>query len=187
MTSVKAGRPLHGFPPVVDRRIRALVLGSFPSARSLAKGQYYGHPQNQFWQLVGRVIDVPLQDMRYHDRLDVLLANRIGLWDVIGACEREGSLDRAIRNAAHNAFEDVLGVASCLRRVCFNGKTAAALQPWFAEQGYSTFGLPSSSPANTMPFASKLRAWRKALTSGRAARRGKSSHQSRVTSHRNQC
>jgi len=183
VTSVKAGRPLHGFPPVVDRRIRALVLGSFPSARSLAKGQYYGHPQNQFWQLVGRVIDVPLQDMRYHDRLDVLLANRIGLWDVIGACEREGSLDRAIRNAAHNAFEDVLGVASCLRRICFNGKTAAALAPWFADRGYATFILPSSSPANTVPFATKLRAWRRALTADGPGSQRVSVHRSPFTVH----
>ena len=90
---------LRGFPPVFDGHCRTLILGSFPSERSLARAQYYAHPQNQFWRLVGNVIDVALQDMKYDDRLAALLAHHIGLWDVIGACERKGSLDGNIRQA----------------------------------------------------------------------------------------
>jgi hypoxanthine-DNA glycosylase len=152
-----------GFPPVVDEKVTTLILGSFPSTASLGKGQYYGHAQNQFWKLMGRVVGAPLYDMPYEQRLKTLLASRIGLWDVIGKCDRAGSLDSNIRNARHNDFERVTGVAKKLRRVCFNGKTAAKLEPWFSEQGYETIVLPSSSPANTMKFETKLAVWRAAF------------------------
>jgi hypoxanthine-DNA glycosylase len=174
-----AGPALRGFPPVMNRHVRTLILGSFPSENSLAKGQYYGHPQNQFWRLVGHVIDRPLHEMPYKERLKALLAHRIGLWDVVGTCERTGSLDSAIRNATHNRFGRVTRVAEGLRRICFNGKTAGALEPWFAEQGYETLVLPSSSPANTVPFRTKLRSWSNALTQSKFQR--STGHRSPVT------
>jgi len=165
----------RGFPPVVDAGIETLILGSFPSEESLKKRQYYGHPQNQFWKLLGRVLDMPLYEMPYEERLRALLAHRIGLWDIISTCNREGSLDSNIRNSDHNDYARVTDVAKKLRRVCFNGKTAGKLEPWFAEQGYETIVLPSSSPANTTGLATKLKAWRGALCrSGRFEVRGKS-------------
>src|SRR3990172_783181 len=100
----------QGFPPVVDAGIETLILGSFPSRASLGKAQYYGHPQNHFWRLVGAVIDGPLPEMEYERRLCTLLKHRIGLWDIIGACKREGSLDSAIRNPPHNDFSCVTGI-----------------------------------------------------------------------------
>lgn len=156
---------------MIDGEVITLILGSFPGTASLGKGQYYGHPQNQFWKLVGEVIGAPLPDMPYEMRLKVLLANRLGLWDVIGKCERAGSLDSNIRNARHNDFACILGVAQRLRRVCFNGKTAAKLEPWFAAQGYQTIVLPSSSPANTMKFEAKLAQWRQIVSPDRKANR----------------
>lgn len=160
LTLVLRNTHLKGFPPVVDRRVEILILGSFPSAASLGKGQYYGHPQNQFWRLMGCVVGAPLVDMPYEQRLKTLLANRIGLWDVIGKCERTGSLDSNIRNPQHNDFKRVTGLAKKLRRVCFNGKAAAQMEPLFIEWGFETIVLPSSSPANTMSFDRKLDCWR---------------------------
>jgi len=101
--------------------------------------------------------------MPYETRLKTLLNHRIGLWDVIGKCERAGSLDSNIRNARHNDFRCVTGVAKQLRRVCFNGKTAAKMEPLFVEWGFETIVLPSSSPANTLKFEKKLELWRTAL------------------------
>ena len=176
-------RPLRGFPPVIDTGVRTLILGSFPSRRSLAKGEYYGHPQNQFWKLVGGIIDVSLHQMAYRDKLRTLLTYRIGLWDVIGRCERRGSLDSAIRKATGNRFQRVTRVAKGLRRVCFNGKTAARFEPMFAAQGYETCILPSSSRANTLPFLIKLRAWRGALLAERDSRKRRSGHRSRAIGH----
>jgi len=150
-----------GFPPVLDAGIETLILGSFPSVASLGKAQYYGHPQNQFWRLVGAVIGEPLPAMDYERRKRALLRHRIGLWDIIDACVREGSLDTNIRNARHNDFTRVTGVAKKLRRVCFNGKTAGKKEAQFAALGFETFVLPSSSPANTMRFEEKLKQWRR--------------------------
>ena len=148
-----------GFPPVVDADIRTLILGSFPSVASLGKAQYYGHPQNHFWRLVGAVIAEPLAQMAYEERLRTLLKHRIGLWDIIGTCKREGSLDSSIRDPGHNDFSRVTRIASKLRRVCFNGKTAGKMEPLFLEWGFETMVLPSSSPAYTLAFERKLEAW----------------------------
>lgn len=154
------GKAAQGFPPVIDAKVETLILGSFPSVASLGKAQYYGHPQNHFWRLVGTAIAEPLAEMEYAQRLKTLLNHRIGLWDVIGTCSREGSLDADIRNAAKNDFSRVTGVAKKLRRVCFNGKTAGKMEPVFIEWGFATVVLPSSSPANTMRFDEKLKQWR---------------------------
>ena len=152
--------PAKGFPPVIDARVETLILGSFPSQKSLEKAEYYAHKQNQFWRLVGAVIneDMP-REMDYEKRKGKLLTHRIGLWDVIGACEREGSLDSNIRNQKDNNFSRVLGEAKNLRRVFFNGKKAAEKESIFKPR-YETVVLPSSSPANTMRFEEKLRQWR---------------------------
>ena len=179
--------PLHGFPPVLDEQVTTLILGSFPSERSLEKRQYYGHPQNQFWRLVGRVIEEPLHEMQYEAKLQALLRHHIGVWDVLESCRRGGSLDSAIRDATHNQFERVTLVAKRLCRVCFNGKTAGRLEPFFAGQGYETFVLPSSSPANTMPFPVKLRAWRRAFLAKMRNVQRNSGHRSPVTGHSPQC
>jgi hypoxanthine-DNA glycosylase len=161
---------LLGFPPVVDRRSEILILGSFPSVRSLTKAQYYGHPQNQFWRLLGAVIGEPLPDMAYELRKKTLLRHRIALWDIIEACARAGSLDANIRDARHNDFAQVTRTAAKLFRVCFNGKTAGRTEPVFAAMGYETIVLPSSSPANTMPFGDKLEHWRRITASPRGPR-----------------
>ncbi len=162
----------RGFPPVIDAKIGTLILGSFPGVASLVKAQYYGHPQNHFWRLVGAVIEEPLPQMEYQQRLNTLLKHRIGLWDIIESCVREGSLDANIRNPGHNDFSRVTEVAMKLRRVCFNGKTAGKLEPLFQHRGFETVVLPSSSPANTMRFETKLEQWRVALAEGTPGSRG---------------
>lgn len=154
----------------MDRRVEILILGSFPSRASLGKAQDHGHPQNHFWRLVGAVTGEPLPEMDYETRKRTLLKHRIGLWDIIGVCVREGSLDSNIRDPRHNDFERVTRVAKNLRRVCFNGKTAARMEPLFAGMGYETLVLPSSSPANTLRFEEKLKQWRQIIIGKRAAR-----------------
>ena len=54
------------------------MLGSFPSAASLAAGQYYAHPRNQFWPILGRLIGEPLTELPYAERARCLLAQRVG-------------------------------------------------------------------------------------------------------------
>ena len=154
-----AGRKL-GLPPVIARGTRVLILGSFPGEASLAAQQYYAHPRNHFWPLMGEVLGAALVDMPYRRRLTTLRARAVGLWDVIVACERRGSLDGAIRNAERGEIERVRRVAGGLALVCFNGKTAGRAEAAWRASGYETLVLPSSSPAYTRPFAEKLAAWR---------------------------
>ena len=153
----------RGLAPVIDAGVKILILGSFPSPKSLEQQQYYGHPQNHFWKLMGALLDEPLYDMAYAQRLPLLLKNGIGLWDVLQKCERAGALDSNIRNAVNNDFRKVTRVATGLKRVCFNGKTAGRFAPVFAEAGFETLVLPSSSPAYTVGFDAKLKVWRGVL------------------------
>lgn len=153
----------RGLPPVIARDTRVLILGSFPGEASLAAQQYYAHPRNHFWPLIGAILGVEVAAMPYRRRLSTLRDRGIGLWDVIVACERHGSLDGAIRNAQHGEIERVRRVANRLELVCFNGKTAARALPAWRASGYTTLMLPSSSPAYTRPFAEKLAAWQAIL------------------------
>jgi hypoxanthine-DNA glycosylase len=97
-------------------------------------------------------------------RLPRLLAHRIGLWDVLGACEREGSLDSAIRKPAANDFVRLRELCPQLRMVGFNGQTSGKFAPQFAAEGYRTLVLPSTSPAHAaLTFAQKLEHWKMLL------------------------
>jgi hypoxanthine-DNA glycosylase len=156
---------LRGFPPVVAESTHTLILGSFPGEASLVATQYYAHPRNQFWRLLGAVLGEPLPELDYPTRLEHVLKHGIGVWDVLAACTREGSLDAAIRNATPNDFASLREYAPKLAKVCFNGKTAGRFAPVIGPAGYATLVLPSSSPANAMlSFDQKLRLWRDILT-----------------------
>jgi hypoxanthine-DNA glycosylase len=156
---------LRGFPPVAAAHTTTLVLGSFPGEASLAATQYYAHPRNQFWRLLGAILVEPLVELPYDERVERVLAHGLGVWDVLAACEREGSLDAAIRNATPNDFASLREHAPQLRKVCFNGKTAGRFEPVIRAAGYETWVLPSSSPANAMlSYEQKLRIWRDILS-----------------------
>lgn len=97
----------------------------------------------------------------YEMRLVRLLAHRVGLWDVLEACDRQGSLDASITNSRANAFTRLKRRAPLLADVAFNGGTAGRFAPVFANAGYSTTVLPSSSPAHAgRTYAQKLAIWR---------------------------
>jgi hypoxanthine-DNA glycosylase len=151
------------FPPVVDDRTRVLILGSLPGEVSLERQQYYAHPQNKFWKLVGEVIDLDLVGMDYAARLDMLLAHRIGLWDVVAEAQRSGSLDGRIRNHASNDLVALVDMLPNLVAIAFNGGTAEKIgmrELCETADRYRLIRLPSSSPAYAaLPYDAKLSAW----------------------------
>ena len=152
----------RAFPPVADARTRVLVLGSLPGAASLAAGQYYAHPQNAFWRLIGAVAGRDLAALSYPDRLAALLAARIGLWDVIATAARAGSLDAAIRAPEAADLRGLVAALPELRVVAFNGATAArhGRRQLAGATGAALLDLPSSSPAHAgMAFADKRARW----------------------------
>lgn len=156
---------LHGLPPIIGAQARVLILGSFPSAASLAASQYYAHPQNKFWPILGDVLGLPLKEMNYLDRIAAVQAAGIAIWDVYASCERAGSLDAAIRNAVPNKLGALKESALALRRVCFNGRMAARQIREVEALGFEAVILPSTSPANAgMAYVEKLRRWREIVS-----------------------
>ena len=153
----------HCFPPVIRADTRLLVLGSLPGRVSLAKQQYYAHPQNQFWRLMSRVIDRDLVPLAYDERLEGLLDAQVGLWDTVAAATREGSLDSNIRLHAASDLAELVATLTELRAVAFNGGTAARIgRPQLAGiEAIDLVDVPSSSPAYAIPFERKLDAWLK--------------------------
>lgn len=155
---------LSGLRPAITRNCTVIVLGSFPSAASLAARQYYAHPQNRFWPILGACLGVDLKSLPYRKRVAAVNARGVGIWDVYASCERSGSLDSAIRNASFNDFAGLRRKAPGLKRACFNGRTAARAVRHLEELGFEVVELPSTSPANaSQSFDFKLAQWRHAL------------------------
>ncbi|MBV8048943.1 MAG: DNA-deoxyinosine glycosylase [Paludibacterium sp.] len=148
------------FPPLTASHTRVLLLGSLPGQASLAANRYYAHPRNQFWRLLGDVLNIPLTTMTYDERVEHLLAAGVGLWDVVGEAERKGSLDADLRRVRYNDLHQLVADLPHLRAVGFNGQTAARAGAVLAEQTVALLSLPSSSPAYTLPYDNKLAQWR---------------------------
>ena len=149
------------FPPVVDAGTRLLILGSLPGDASLKAAQYYAHPRNGFWPLIGGVVGEDLVALPYDQRLTRLLAHGVGLWDVIASAERAGSLDAAIRSPEAADLRGLIGSLPRLRAVAFNGKLAAKLGRRIIGDvaGVRLIDLPSSSPAHAIPLPNKASSW----------------------------
>ena len=155
---------LLGLAPVLDANTRLLVLGSFPGVASLRAQQYYGHPQNHFWKILGTLWQLPLPSLTYPERVAALLDHGLGVWDVYGACEREGSLDANIRNAEVNDFAWVKRSCPRLEAIAHNGGESFRHARHTEKLGVPVYKLPSTSPANaSWSFDRKLAAWSEVL------------------------
>lgn len=159
---------LQAFAPLARADAHTLILGSMPGAASLAAAEYYAHPRNQFWPIVGELLGFDAQ-APYAERIDALTARGYALWDVLGACRRSGSLDTAIEadSMEINDFPQFFGAHSGVDRVFFNGSFAATLfrrrvVPLLGEHAarLTLTRLPSTSPAHAgMSAEAKRAAW----------------------------
>lgn len=155
---------LHGLAPVVDGRTRLLVLGSFPGVASLRTQQYYGHPQNQFWRILGSLWSVDLMAASYPERLAAAQAHGLAIWDVYASCEREGSLDTAIRAAELNDLAGLRERCPALQGIVHNGGESFRRAKHTQALGLPVYKLPSTSPANaSWSFERKFAAWAEVL------------------------
>lgn len=151
---------IQSMAPWIGDGCETLILGSIPGVISLKQQTYYAHPRNAFWPI--------MQALFAQDGLsgsELVLAQKIGLWDVIGSCYREGSLDSAISQEEANDFSLLYTHYPTIRRVFFNGRKAFAT--YKRQVGFDdvrTFSvLPSTSPAHTISFEKKLAAWQSIL------------------------
>lgn len=157
---------LQGLAPVIGRGTKLVVLGSFPSVASLAAGQYYAHPRNQFWPLLSALWGIDLRALPYPQRLAEVKRRGLGIWDVYARCRREGSLDSAIEEAERNDLASLRRRAPGLVAIAHNGGESARAMALTRTLGVPVLRLPSTSPANaSWSFERKLAAWREAFVS----------------------
>ncbi len=154
---------IYGFAPVEDENARILIVGSMPSVMSLEVSFYYGHPRNAFWPIMANVFLSPFPE-KIEDKKNLLIENRIALWDVYASCVREGSLDSAIRAGEKNDFDAFFKTHPSVCAVLCNGAAAYdAFRKCFCAP-VPVLRLPSTSPAYTMKYEMKLSAWEKAIS-----------------------
>ena len=150
----------HPIPPVFDGNSRVLILGSFPSVKSREAQFFYGHPQNRFWRVLSALFGEEAGETTAQ-KTAFLLRHHLALWDVIAACEIEGSADSTIKNAVPTDLSVILRKGQ-IARVFTNGKTADRLyrQYQLPQTGIAAVCLPSTSPANAQwSFARLCEAW----------------------------
>lgn len=165
-----SGETSRGFPPVIGRAPRVLVLGSLPGRASIDAGQYYAQPQNAFWPIMGELCAAH-PALPYEERLRVLKRARIALWDVLHAAERPGSLDASIVRATQqpNDIAALVRRHRSIRAICFNGRKAEEIfrrqiEPGLPRSDLVLLALPSTSPAYAaLRRSEKLGRWRDAL------------------------
>jgi double-stranded uracil-DNA glycosylase len=161
---------LQGFPPVSRKDTKTIILGSMPGKDSLAAGQYYAHSRNAFWPIMAEIYGAS-PALPYGERLEVLLRNGVGLWDVIRNCQRKTSLDAHIKESTIvvNDFVSFIQQHRQLRLICFNGAKGEQTFRRYVDNdlippSIDRIRLPSTSPANArMNFQQKLEAWREVL------------------------
>ena len=171
-----------GFAPILGGEPRVLVLGSLPSRKSIELNQYYGHPRNGFWPIMGELFGAA-PALPYAERVACLVRHRVAVWDVLASSVRPGSLDAAIdtKSASPNDFATFFATHPGVKAIFFNGKAAAALygklvaptlQNGSNDRRFTT--LPSTSPANAaMRLEQKLAAWRPVADAAKSGKRRK--------------
>jgi TDG/mug DNA glycosylase family protein len=162
---------ISGFSPISFPDARVLILGSFPSQRSLEAGQYYAHPQNAFWFIIERLF-ARETGLDYTARTTLLMDVKVALWDVLRTADRPGSLDSAIVAGSEvpNDFVEFFARHPAIRTVFFNGTKAQSLFERHVMGDLETdftlrlVRLPSTSPANAgLTRERKLELWRAGL------------------------
>ena len=161
---------IQSFAPIEHKHATVLILGSMPGIASLRAGEYYAHPRNYFWRMMGALISLDPKSP-YEQRVDTLKTAGIAVWDVLQSCRREGSLDASIDKASQtpNNFQAFFACHSNITHVYFNGSAAEWIYsrnvlPGLKVQQIEYLRLPSTSPANaSIPFERKLEAWKSIL------------------------
>ena len=170
----------HGLDCVIDKDIKAVVIGTFPSIKS-RDACYYNHEKNLFWPIMAEVLNNGKSLITKEERYQCLLKNHIGLWDVIRQCEfaTKSSLDSKIikENIIFNDFNVLMENCPHLRFFLFSSRNAeilfkryqraisikTKLKQWFDED-ITYIVLPSTSPANArIKSSEKIRTWKEAL------------------------
>jgi hypoxanthine-DNA glycosylase len=158
----------HPFAPIFDKKSKILILGSFPSNTSREQNFYYAHPRNRFWKIIAHLTKTENFPDSVDEKKQMLLENKIALWDIVKSCNIEGSEDNRIRNPTPVDLFFLLENAP-IKHIFTNGrKTYQLFYYFFAKHlAIDVKVLPSTSPANAACNFTKLaKQWRIILHSG---------------------
>ena len=145
-------------PPIVNNDTEYLILGTMPGEKSLKEQEYYNNPSNQFWRIISELFNDGSLFNDYSEKTNILLENKIGLWDVLKKCERKGSLDSAIQSEALNDFEKLFKKYPNIKTLIFNGNSSFKYFP--LETKIKTIVLSSTSSTNThKTLNEKIKHW----------------------------
>ncbi|WP_369753831.1 DNA-deoxyinosine glycosylase [Flavobacterium sp. WC2409] len=152
---------ITSFSPFINSETEILILGTMPGIASLEKQEYYAHPRNHFWKIMYTLLDSLPISVVFEEKIKLLQNNKIGLWDVLENCERNGSLDTNIKNQKENDFFTLFKNYPTITKIIFNGKESHKyfLKKFGQIKGITYYVMPSTSPANTMSFEKKLEIW----------------------------
>jgi hypoxanthine-DNA glycosylase len=156
---------INSFDPIADSNSKILILGTMPGERSLKLQQYYGHKGNHFWKIMFTLFEVPMTD-QYSEKVSLLKAQGIALWDVLQYCERTGSADSAIEKEFANDFKSFHANHPNIKTIFFASKDAMHyyMKHIGESDAFAYHLLPSPSSANTWTtFAQKVESWRSIL------------------------
>lgn len=163
-------KKIISFPPVLPENPKVLILGSMPGVKSLEKHEYYGNPRNHFWPIMFELFEVPSMDS-YPEKINFIKKQGIALWDSIGACYREGSLDSSIKEEEPNDIEGLLRKHLSIRLIVCNGtKSYKTFMNYFPAEkidSIEVLKMPSTSPIPgryTKTFAGKVEEWRSIMS-----------------------
>jgi hypoxanthine-DNA glycosylase len=131
-------------------QVHTLILGTHPSITSLEENRYFGHPMNAFWWIAGDCLGFRRNDglsvageplkftsqlrhgrervIPYPDQIRIFASKGFALWDVVKECQREGSLDSAIKGDVPNDIRGFCEHHPSINRIIFaNGGTSCAI------------------------------------------------------------
>lgn len=152
---------IYSFPAISNNEAKVLVLGTMPGRESLKRNQYYGNNQNAFWKILFTIFEAPFS-LDYDIRKELVLKNKVAVWDVLQTCEREGSLDSAIAQEVPNDIIAFLVAHPSIEHIFFNGQKAAHYFKKYVtvSEKYKLYTLPSTSQAHAgLTFEQKKEAW----------------------------
>ncbi|WP_188456697.1 DNA-deoxyinosine glycosylase [Virgibacillus oceani] len=160
---------LTSLAPILPKDPAILIVGSMPSIKSLEKQEYYGNPRNHFWDILFEIFNQkPL--LEYDDKLAFIKRHRIALWDTIGSCYRDGSLDSAIMDEEPNDIAGLLDEYPAIQLIACNGtKSFQTFKKYFdlsKLRDVDVRKMPSTSPIPgryTKTFAGKVEEWQRIL------------------------
>lgn len=156
---------IHPFEPVFDNNSSILILGTFPSLKSRESGFFYGHPQNRFWKLIALLVGSNKIPQSLHEKKEILLRNKIAIWDIVYSCNIKGSSDTSIRNIIPNNLSKILEFSN-IKQIYANGEKAYQIYMKYCYQNTKKdiIKLPSTSSANASYNLERLKAaWEKII------------------------